>query len=98
MIEFARSLGSIQKYHPGLALSYVLPTFMDRRVKKSEVILKRLQSYYGDRVCQPIRYNVRLAEAPGFGRTIFEYAPRCPGAEDYQRLTEKVLHDSQPGG
>jgi chromosome partitioning protein len=93
MIEFARSLRSIQKYHPDLRLRYVLPTFMDRRVKKSTEILGRLRSYYGDLVCEPIRYNVRLSEAPGRGRTIFEYAPRSPGAEDYHRLSKKILAD-----
>jgi chromosome partitioning protein len=57
MIEFVQSLGSIQRYHPDLALRYVLPTFMDRRVKKSEEILGQLQSHYAGLVCDPIRYN-----------------------------------------
>jgi chromosome partitioning protein len=96
MIEFVRSLGSIQTYHPALVLRYVLPTFMDRRVKKSEEILSQLQGYYGDLVCDPIRYNVRLSEAPGYGQTIFEYARRSSGAADYQRLTERILTDGRP--
>lgn len=96
MIEFARSLNSIQKYRPSLQLRYVLPTFMDRRVKKSELVLGRLKIYYGERVCEPIRYNVRLSEAPGYSRTIFEYAPRSPGAEDYQRLANMILKDGEP--
>jgi chromosome partitioning protein len=95
MIEFVQSLGSIQQYHPNLALRYILPTFMDRRVKKSEEILQQLQGYYGERVCEPIRYNVRLSEAPGYGQTIFEYAPRSPGAQDYQRLTERIVQDGR---
>jgi chromosome partitioning protein len=93
LIEFVRSLGPIQSYHPGLTLHYILPTFMDRRVRKSEEILSQLKSYYGELVCEPIRYNVRLSEAPGYGQTIFEYAPRSAGAQDYQRLTERVLQD-----
>ena len=39
----------------------------------------------------PIRRNVKLAEAPSFGKTIFDYDPRCPGADDYRRLAESVL-------
>jgi chromosome partitioning protein len=93
LIDFVRSLGPIQKYKPTLVLRYVLPTFMDRRVKKSEEILVQLRSHYADLVCEPIRYNVRLSEAPGYGQTIFEYAPGSPGAEDYQRLTERILQD-----
>jgi chromosome partitioning protein len=95
LIEFAHSLSSVQVHHPALALRYIVPTFMDRRVKKSEEILGQLQSYYGDRVCDPIRYNVRLSEAPGHGQTIFEYAPRSAGAADYQRLTERILTDDR---
>jgi chromosome partitioning protein len=95
MIEFVQSLDSIQQYHPDLVLRYILPTFMDRRVKKSEEILQQLQGYYGERVCDPIRYNVRLSEAPGHGQTIFEYAPRSPGAQDYQRLTERIVQDGR---
>jgi chromosome partitioning protein len=37
-----------------------------------------------------IRRNVRLAEAPSFGKSIFQYAPDSHGAEDYKRLAEEV--------
>ena len=38
-----------------------------------------------------IRRNIRLAEAPGHGKTIFEYSPSCHGAQDYQALAEELL-------
>ena len=38
-----------------------------------------------------IRRNIRLAEAPSFGQSIFEYAPTSPGAEDYRALGGEVL-------
>lgn len=38
-----------------------------------------------------IRRNIRLAEAPSFGKSIFQYAPDSHGAEDYGRLAEEVL-------
>jgi chromosome partitioning protein len=38
-----------------------------------------------------IRRNVRLAEAPSFGQSIFKYAPNSPGAEDYRALGGEVL-------
>ena len=93
LMEFVNSLNSIQKYHTELAFEYVLPTFFDRRVKKSDEIFGQLQAHFGARVCTPIRYNVRLSEAPGYGQTIYEYAPRSAGAEDYKRLTERILED-----
>ncbi len=38
-----------------------------------------------------IRRNIRLAEAPSFGQSIFQYAPTSHGAEDYQDLAHEVL-------
>lgn len=92
--DFAQSLTSIRRYHRDLALRYVLPTFLDRRVKKSMEIMEQLVGYYGQQLCAPIRYNVKLSEAPGHGQTIFEFAPDSPGAEDYQLLVERVAADA----
>lgn len=41
-----------------------------------------------------IRRNVRLAEAPSYGTSIFQYAPACHGAEDYHQLAIEVLEQS----
>ena len=38
-----------------------------------------------------IRRNIKLAECPSFGKTIFEYDPRSHGAQDYSDLTEEFL-------
>ena len=38
-----------------------------------------------------IRRNVKLAECPSFGQSIFRYAPNCPGATDYAALANEVL-------
>jgi chromosome partitioning protein len=38
-----------------------------------------------------IRRNIKLAEAPSYGRTIFEYDPDCNGAEDYARVAKFFL-------
>lgn len=91
LMEFARSMAAIQKYRSGLELKYILPTFFDRRVKKSAEILTQLQAHFNERVCEPVRYNVRLSEAPGYGQSIFEYAPASSGAQDYQTLVERIL-------
>ena len=39
----------------------------------------------------PIRRNVKLAEAPSFGQTIFDYSPWCKGAIDYRRLARNLI-------
>lgn len=41
----------------------------------------------------PIRRNIKLAECPSFGKTIFEYAPDAPGAQDYGALGETLLKE-----
>ena len=38
-----------------------------------------------------IRRNIRLAEAPSFGQSIFEYAPQSNGAHDYRALADEVI-------
>jgi len=38
-----------------------------------------------------IRRNIRLAEAPSFGQSIFQYSPQSAGAEDYRSLVEEVI-------
>jgi len=46
----------------------------------------------GARVYRPaVRRNIKLAECPSFGQTIFEYAPGCPGALDYAGLGEAIV-------
>ncbi|HZY42003.1 MAG TPA: ParA family protein [Anaerolineae bacterium] len=95
--DFAQNVASIQRYHTDLQLRYVLPTFFDRRVKKSEEIFAQLQTYYPAQVCPPVRYSVRLSEAPGYGQTIFEYAPHSSGAEDYAALTERIRDNGSQG-
>ncbi len=40
----------------------------------------------------PIRRNIKLAEAPSFGQTIFDYAPRCAGAADYRKMAKRLIH------
>ncbi|MHC4682052.1 MAG: ParA family protein, partial [Planctomycetota bacterium] len=37
-----------------------------------------------------IRRNIKLAEAPSYGKTIFEYEPACNGAEDYRKVAEFI--------
>ncbi|MBX3407728.1 MAG: AAA family ATPase [Phycisphaeraceae bacterium] len=50
--------------------------------------------YRTARILQPpIRRNIKLAECPSFGQTIFDYAPACPGAADYRSLAERIIAD-----
>jgi len=51
-----------------------------------------LTERFGDHLLSVvIRNNVRLAEAPGYGQSIFDYAPDSAGAEDYFALVTNTL-------
>ena len=91
LIEYTNNIKAIQKHNKRLTLKYILPTFLDRRVKKSGEILEQLKDFYGDAVCDPIRYNVKLSESPGYNKTIFEYSPKSAGSSDYKKLVEKII-------
>jgi chromosome partitioning protein len=92
LLAFQQRIEAIRQYHPRLCLSYLLPTFLDGRVRKSAELLEQLRERFGDTCCDPIRYNVRLSEAPGFGQSIYEYSPRSTGARDYEKLVERVFY------
>lgn len=94
LIEFTRRIDEVQRYHD-VKLRYVLPTALDRRVKQTFEILPQLESHFGQAVCAPIRYNVRLSEAPAHGQHIFEYDQNSNGAQDYMDLTRRIVSDEQ---
>jgi chromosome partitioning protein len=82
--DISRVLGA------GAAIRLIVPTFYDPRRRVSEMVLQSLIQDFGTRVTHPIRIDTKLSEAPGFGQTIFEYAPGGRGAEDYGRLAGLV--------
>lgn len=92
LLDFISQLKLIQEHHP-IQLKYVLPTSLDKRVSQTDEILTQLQGHFGEAMCEPIRYNVRLSEAAGHGQHIFEYSPKSKGAQDYATLTERILAD-----
>ncbi len=91
--EFMKSLGSIQKYRKEIVLKYIVPTFMDSRVKGPETIYSQLKKLYPEYICTPIRYCESLSEAPSYGKSIFEFAPGCTASADYRELIRKVTVD-----
>lgn len=93
LIEFSNSLKQVQRFNKQLNHTYILPTFFDGRVKKSKEILSQLNKYYPDRICDSIKYSVKISESAGFGQTIYEYAPGSPGAKDYEKFVNRILKD-----
>ena len=68
-----------------------LITMYDSRTKLSEEVKKQVLEHLGDRVFKTvIPRNVKLAEAPSFGKPIALYAPESKGAIAYRKLAEEV--------
>ena len=58
----------------------------------AESVPKEVSRYFGDKIYKtPIPRNIRLAEAPSFGQSIFDYEPACRGAEAYIKLAMEFL-------
>ncbi len=95
LTEFSDRLASVQRFNKNLKHSYLVPTFYDRRVKKSAEILSHLKKHFKKQMCEPIKYSVRISESAGFGQTIFEYAPKSSGAKDYKKVVERIMKDEK---
>jgi chromosome partitioning protein len=89
--QFLEYLKSVSRtLGKGATIRLIIPTFYDPRRRVSQRVLQALEQTFGERVTKPIRVDTQLSEAPGLGKTIFEFAPRSRGAIDYARLTELV--------
>jgi len=70
--------------NPNLQIACVLPCMLDSRTNLSVEVLDEIEEHFGPLLTKArIRNNVKLAEAPSFGRSIFEHAPDSNGAKDY---------------
>jgi len=70
---------------------------VDRRKTLARDVLEEVRRYFGNLVVQTtIRANVKLAEAPSHGKTIFEYDASSNGAKDYAALAAELLGEIAP--
>ncbi|MEO6655527.1 MAG: AAA family ATPase [Pyrinomonadaceae bacterium] len=81
-----------RELNPNLAIEGLLLTMFDERTNLSAAVAKDLRDFYGSQVLTTvIPRNVRLAEAPSFGKPIMLYDPRSRGAESYAQLAKEIL-------
>jgi chromosome partitioning protein len=77
--------------NPQLELLGIVLTMFDRRNSLSEQVQAEVQNYFGDKLFKTIiPRNVRLAEAPSYGRTIYEHDRWSKGARAYKALAKEV--------
>ena len=83
--------------NPGLTIEGLLLTMYDERTNLSAAVAADLRDFYGQQVfATVIPRNVRLAEAPSYGKPIILYDIRSRGAESYLQLAKEVMaHDKK---
>ena len=78
--------------NPDLEIQGVVLTMYDSRNNLSDQVAEEVRSFFGNKVYKTvIPRNVRLSEAPSFGKPALLYDYRCPGSEAYIRLASEVL-------
>lgn len=78
--------------NPDLMLLGVVLTMYDSRTSLSTQVKEEIQKHFGDKVFDAvIPRNVRLAEAPSYGKTILEHDKWSKGARAYKHLTQEVM-------
>jgi chromosome partitioning protein len=81
-----------RELNPNLSIEGLLLTMFDERTNLSSAVAKDLRDFYGSQVLNTvIPRNVRLAEAPSFGKPIMLYDPRSRGSEAYVQLAKEIL-------
>jgi len=81
-----------ENLNPDLEIEGVLLTMQDKRIKLSEQVISEVRNFFKGQVYKTaIPRNVRLSEAPSFGKPIILYDIRSSGAKAYKKLTKEML-------
>lgn len=96
MGRLQKTIDLVHDLNPALHIGGVLCTMVDHRTSLSTGIEAQARELFGDIVYKTvIPQNVRLAESPGMGQTIFEYDPSSNGARAYIALAEEVARGKE---
>jgi len=81
-----------ESLNPGLEIEGVVLTMYDDRTNLAQSVTAELKNFFGDKLCTTtIPRNVRLAEAPSYGKPVLAYDPRSRGAESYIKLAKELM-------
>jgi len=77
--------------NPGLGVLGIVLTRYGHRKRLCREVAQSVRTHFPELIFETrIRESVSLAEAPGFGQSIFEYAPRSLGAVDFKNLSREI--------
>jgi len=101
LAHFINTTGKVKQFlSPQLKIDGGILTMYDARMNLANQVKEEVSKFYGDKVYKnPIPRNIRLAEAPSFGQSIFEYDPSCRGTKAYLDLALEFLErrGAKPG-
>ena len=79
--------------NPKLEIEGVLLTMYDSRLNLSGQVADEVKSFFKDKIFDTVIHrNVRLSEAPSFGKPALLYDANSTGAQNYLSLVEEILH------
>lgn len=90
-----------QSVNAGLSIDGVLLTMYDARLNLSRQVAAEAREYFADKVFQTVvPRNIRLAEAPSFGKPIILYDVASVGAQAYMSVARELLdrHEAPAAG
>ncbi|MBM3321343.1 MAG: ParA family protein [Candidatus Eisenbacteria bacterium] len=99
LTQLLNTIRLIQKnLNPRLTVEGVLLTMFDQRLNLSRQVAEEARAYFPDKVYETvIPRNVRLSEAPSFGKPILLYDVTCLGARCYLQLAKEVIEHDEAG-
>ena len=81
-----------QHLNKNLKIAGVLVTMFDGRLNLSKQVLSEVKGYFGDKLYNTVIHrNVRLGEAPSFGKPALLYDANSVGSQDYMTLVEEII-------
>lgn len=91
--QMMNTIKLVKKFlRPAIEVEGVVITLYDGRAKLSKGVVSEIEKVFGDKVyLTKIPRNVRLAEAPSYGKPVSDYDPKCAGAQAYEKLAEEFL-------
>jgi chromosome partitioning protein len=91
--QLLNAIELVQKnLNPGLSIEGVLLTMYDGRLNLSQQVAEETRKFFATRVYRTmVPRNVRLSEAPSFGKPIVLYDVLCSGARSYMELAKEVM-------
>lgn len=85
-----------ESFNPGLEIEGVVLTMYDERTNLAQQVTQELKNFFAGKLLQTvIPRNIRLAEAPSYGKPALLYDVRSRGAESYIRLAKELMERQQ---